>query len=96
MDVDNGGWTLFFRYIHAPGSNFELKPNTMPENMSSNSHVNIKDAGFTVDHVREIRFMCIEEVPKKKSKIWHFKTTNTEILNLALTGDQKGSNVKYK
>lgn len=88
METDNGGWTLFFNYKHTPGMNFALKDTMLPETLKVNSHMYLQGAGFNARDVHEIRFMCTEASNVSANKIWHFKTNNNDIIQVAFNGDQ--------
>ena len=88
METDNGGWTLFFNYVHFPGQEVTIDSSKLPSNFKINNHVNLKDLDMTENDISEIRFFCTERLKNKKQFI-HFKISNLEMINLALTGDQK-------
>lgn len=97
METDNGGWTLFFKYTHSPGDKLILQPNIIPKNLEVNSHINLDAGGFTTHEVQEIRFKCVEIKPDNmNNKLWHFKTNNNKIIQVALFGNQSALDVKYK
>lgn len=50
--------------------------------------MHLNNAGFTNRDVREIRFFCKEKFNKEKF-YWHFKTSNDEIIQVALNGNQE-------
>lgn len=87
METDNGGWTLFLNYVHFPGSDMLLNESKFPTNLKTNSHMYLKNAGFTENDVKEVRFLCSEKV-KSGNKYWHFKSYSDGIVQTALTGDQ--------
>lgn len=91
METDNGGWTLFFNYIHQPGMELNLNENKLPNDLKTNSHMNLENAGFYSRDVKEIRFFCTERF-KASKKFWHFKTTNKNIISVAMNGDQTALN----
>lgn len=93
METDKGGWTLFFNYVHQPGSEVLLDENKLPFDLKTNSHMYLRNAGFSHRDVKEVRFFCTERVQADK-KYWHFKTMNREIIETALTGDQSGLTVR--
>ena len=94
METDGGGWTLFLNYVHFPGSELSLNESKFPSNLKSNSHMNLKIAGFAEKDIKEIRFLCSEKM-KSGNKFWHFKTYNDGIVQTALTGDQTYLKVTY-
>ena len=88
METDGGGWTLFYNYVHLPGQESILNSSKLPQNLKENSHSYLTNAGFSPEDVQEIRFFCTEKF--KDTKIyWHFKTSNKEFLDVALTGNQE-------
>ena len=87
MEVDSGGWTLFFNYVHFPGQEVKIDSSKIPSNLRTNNHFNLNEIGLTEGDVTELRFFCTERLTKKQ--FIHFKISNLEIINLALTGDQK-------
>lgn len=87
METDQGGWTLFFNYVHQPGQELLLNENKLPSDLKTNSHMYLKNTGFSSRDVKEIRFFCIERA-KGEKKFWHFKTANSEILQVAFKADQ--------
>lgn len=44
----------------------------------------------TLQEVSEVRFLCTEIIGLKR-KYWHFKTHNSEFIELAFTGSQSQS-----
>ena len=89
METDGGGWTLFFNYVHQPGSDLSINPNKLPKDLKTNSHVYLENGGFTQRDARELRFYC-KERHGGHNKFWHFKTKNPEMISVAVTGSQKG------
>ena len=90
MEIDGGGWTLFYNYKHFPGDDTQLDSSRIPSNVNTdNCHINLLDAGFTTKDVKELRFYCTETNGKDILQ-WHFKTKNNEMIVTALTGDQLG------
>lgn len=87
METDMGGWTLFFNYIHEPGTEITLDPNKLPSDIKTNSHMYLQNAGFSFRDVQEIRFLCNEKY-NTEHKYWHFKTNNQEIISVAMNGMQ--------
>lgn len=87
MDTDNGGWTLFFNYVHFPGSEMTLNQNSFPTSLKGNSHMYLHTAGFSDRDVKEVRFLCSEKT-KSGRVFWHFKSVSDGIIQTALTGDQ--------
>ena len=87
METDKGGWTLFFNYLHQPGEEMRLNENKLPIGLKQSSHMYLDNAGFTKRDVKEVRFLCTERF-KGKKKFWHFKTTNKDILKVAMNSDQ--------
>jgi hypothetical protein len=87
METDKGGWTLFFNYLHQPGQELFLNENKLPNDMRVNSHMYLENAGFSARDVKDIRFICTERF-KAYKKYWHFKTSNRDIISVAMTGDQ--------
>ncbi len=88
METDEGGWTLFFNYVH-PFAAPALKPTiALPEEEKMNSHINLKDAGFQNLNIKEIRFFC-KEAEGKNSTIWSFFTSDQNVIKIAETGNQK-------
>jgi len=87
METDEGGWTLFFNYLRFPGQELTLNGSKIPNSLKMNSHINLKDAGFNDSEIIDLRFFCTERLQKKY--FWHFTTSNNDIINLALTGDQR-------
>jgi hypothetical protein len=49
--------------------------------------MNLSNAGFFEKDVKEIRFFCTEKF-KGKRFYWHFKSNNSYIVQVAMTGDQ--------
>ena len=84
MVVDDGGWTLFFNYIHTPGSLVMLK-DEMPLDLQDNSHSNLDI--FDSRAVNELRFMCYEK-GRAGNRYWHFRSSHPSMLALARNGDQ--------
>ena len=90
MEVDSGGWTLFFNYLHYPGSDLKLNENKLPSSLKVNSHMYLDNAGFRKADVKEIRFLCSEKDKKsEKGHFWHFKTDSEDLINVAFDGNQK-------
>ncbi len=89
METDNGGWTLFFNYVHQPGMELNLNENKLPEDLKTNSHMYLENAGFSPRDVKEVRFFCTERF-KTNKKYWHFKSSNRDFFNVAFKGDQTG------
>jgi hypothetical protein len=87
METDNGGWTLFFNYIHQPGQELLLNGNKLPNDLKTNSHMYLENAGFSIRDAKEIRFFCTEMF-KADKKFWHFKTNNVDVVSVAFKGDQ--------
>ena len=87
MEIDGGGWALFFNYLHYPGQEVYLDTSKPPSNLKENSHINLKDVGFSENEVSELRFFCTERSNLKQ--YWHFKVSNLEFINVALSGDQR-------
>lgn len=87
LETDNGGWTLFFNYVHQPGQEVILNENKLPENLKTNSHMYLENAGFSSRDVKEVRFLCTERF-KTQKKYWHFKTRNPDFIHVAFKGDQ--------
>jgi hypothetical protein len=87
METDNGGWTLFFNYLHQPGQELFLNENKIPTDLKGNSHMYLQNAGFSSRDVKEIRFLCTERF-KGEKKYWHFKSNNHDIISVAMKGDQ--------
>ena len=92
METDGGGWTLFLNYIHYPGAEMNLNQNKFPNNLKTNSHMYLKDAGYSEKDIKEVRFLCSEK-QKRGNKFWHFKSYSDGILQTALTGDQTNMKV---
>lgn len=84
MEVDDGGWTLFFNYIHNPGANVILKKD-MPADLIDNAHTDLEI--FDGRALSELRFMCIEK-SKTGNRYWHFKTSHGSFLSVARDGNQ--------
>lgn len=87
METDNGGWTLFFNYVHQPGQPVTLNENKLPSDLKSNSHMYLNNAGFSSRDVKELRFFCTE-IHKGIKKLWHFKSNNPDLINVAMYSDQ--------
>lgn len=87
METDGGGWTLFFNYIHYPGQDLNLDATIIPSNLKKNSHLDLKSIGFSEKDITELRFFCTERTAKKY--FWHFRSKSQDMINLALTGDQR-------
>jgi hypothetical protein len=87
METDLGGWTLFFNYLHYPGQELNLDGTRIPSDLKKNSHLDLKSVGYGENDVNELRFFCTERTAKKY--FWHFRSTSQELINLALTGDQR-------
>ncbi len=92
METDQGGWTLFFNYVHKQEQEFLLDENKLPNDLKTNSHMYLQNAGFNERDVKEVRFLCTERV-KGNKKYWHFKTINRELIEVAMSGDQSGLKV---
>ena len=43
MEVDSGGWTLFFNYAHFPGQEVKIDSSKFPSNLRTNNHINLND-----------------------------------------------------
>ncbi len=93
METDHGGWTLFFNYVHQPGQDVILNENKLPSDLKSNSHMSLHNAGFQTRDVKELRFFCTE-IHKGVKKLWHFKSNNPDLLDVAMDGDQSVIKVK--
>jgi len=87
METDKGGWTLFFNYVHQPGQELGLNENKLPSDLKTNSHMYLQSAGFVGRDVKEVRFLCTERF-KAEKKFWHFKSTNKDIIKVAMNGNQ--------
>ena len=87
METDGGGWTLFFNYLHYPGQELSLDGTRIPSDLKKNSHLNLKGVGYSEKDISELRFFCTERTAKKY--YWHFRTNSQDLINLALTGDQR-------
>jgi len=87
METDGGGWMLFFNYLHYPGQEVYLDNSKIPADLKKNSHINLKDVGYTENDLTELRFFCTERLGKKY--FWHFKLTSSDYINTALSGDQR-------
>ena len=92
METDSGGWTLFLNYVHQPGQDVILNENKLPSDLKTNSHMYLQNAGFENRDANELRFICIERF-KSTNQMWHFKTNNPDLLNVAFTGDQNSLKV---
>lgn len=92
MDIEGGGWTLFFNYRHFPGTDLILNSQKMPEDYKVNSHMYLSNAGFTEKDVKEVRFFCREKRGMRKY-FWHFKNLSYGVIDTALTGNQRNLNV---
>jgi hypothetical protein len=84
MEVDDGGWTLFFNYVHNPGANVIFK-NDMPVDLIDNSHTNLDI--FDGRALSELRFMCIEK-SRTGNRYWHFRSNHPSLISVARNGDQ--------
>jgi hypothetical protein len=100
MTTDDGGWTLFFNYQHRSGSETLINSSNIPNLLTINSHVDLKNVGFKEDQIKELRFYCKEKIKNPNKNLQtenssnyqiHFKTSNRKIINIALTGDQNKS-----
>jgi hypothetical protein len=49
--------------------------------------MNLSNAGFYEQDVKEIRFFCYEKF-KGKQFYWHFKSNDANLVQVAMTGDQ--------
>lgn len=87
METDGGGWTLFFNYIHYPGQDINLDSTMIPNDLKKNSHLDLKTVGYSEKDITELRFFCTERTSKKY--FWHFRSKSQDLINLALTGDQR-------
>jgi len=87
METDDGGWTLFFNYLHYPGQEINLDATKIPSGLKNNSHLDLKSVGYGENDVTELRFFCTERTAKMY--YWHFRTSSQELINVALTGDQR-------
>jgi len=90
-----GGWTLFFNYMKFPNKTVKIKEKgkqSLPSTLKDNSHIDLKQAGFTEDEVKELRFFCTEKSDKKY--FWHFRTESQSVINTAFSGDQSKMDLK--
>lgn len=88
MEIDRGGWTLFFNYVHFPGSEIKFNENRFP-NLKVNSHMYLENAGLKKSEIKEIRFLCTEKDDKKKTGLfWHFKSYSEDMIRVAFSGNQ--------
>jgi hypothetical protein len=87
METDGGGWTLFFNYLHYPGQELTLDATKIPADLKKNAHLNLKSVGYSEKDISELRFFCTERTGKKY--FWHFRSRSQDLINLALTGDQR-------
>lgn len=96
METDNGGWTLFLNYKHENSQNQPYRPNLtseaqngskLPEDLNDNSHMYLTNAGFIPRDVREVRFLCTEN-DRGNKKYWHFKSSSSALIDIAMTGLQ--------
>jgi len=101
MTTDNGGWTLFYSYVHHPFEDYDLdgtvkflkiisKSHIFIKKLPSDpangkSHMNLKEAGFDAYDVTELRFFCITN---HGPRFMHFKTHSAELIETAMLGDQ--------
>ena len=95
METDGGGWTLFFNYIHYPGQELSLDGSKIPSDLKKNSHIDLKSVGYSEKDISELRLFCTER--SSKQFYWHFRTSSSDLINLALSGDQrflKSSSIK--
>ena len=84
MEVDDGGWTLFFNYIHNPGAEVNLK-NDIPADLLDNAHTKLDI--FDGRAISELRFSCFEK-SRTGNRYWHFRTSQDSMLSVARNGDQ--------
>lgn len=82
-----GGWTLFFNYVHLPNGELNISEGKLPINLKKNTHINLKDAGFTETDVQQLRFFCTEKTNTKT--YWHFQTDSPKVIGTAFNGDQR-------
>ena len=87
MEVDGGGWTLFFNYVHQPGSEVVFNNSKLPNDLKTNAHSYLENAGMNRKDVKELRFFCTER-SSGMNKFWHFKTGNHQLISVAMNGDQ--------
>ena len=92
LEADNGGWTLFLTYKHLPGQELVIDSSKIPKDLTSNSHIILKDLGYEERDIKEVRFFCTEKTSRKF--YWHFKTNSSNIITTALSGDQRGLNTE--
>jgi len=55
--------------------------------LKKNSHLSLKSVGYGEKDITELRFFCTERTAKKY--YWHFRTNSQELINVALSGDQR-------
>lgn len=90
METDNGGWTLFFNYVHKPSQEIFIDSSKLPQNLNQNSHINLNDMEIYENDINELKFMCVEK--SKKKFFSHFIVSNRDFINLAIRGDQSSIN----
>lgn len=97
METDQGGWTLFFNYIHNPGANVSLDAsNGCPTTLKESRHANLKDLKFSPNQTKEIRFFCVEK-GNGKFNFLNFSTMGDSISRVGMTGNQQGlDRVQFK
>ncbi len=87
-----GGWTLFFNYMKFPNKKVRIKKGRLPNNLKTNSHINLNEGGFNEEQVKEIRFFCTEKSTKKF--FWHWRTDSPTTISTAFNGDQTKMKLK--
>jgi len=87
MYAMNGGWTLFFNYMKMPNADVAIREGKMPTDLKKNTHMNLRNGGFSENDVQELRFLCTEKLSNRKT-FWHFKTDSPKVLSTAFNGKQ--------
>lgn len=90
MEIEGGGWTLFFNYKADNNDDIVLNMAGIPSDKSINSHINkLQDLDVYENEVKELMFYCEEKEKRKKNgNFIFFSTKNTGLIKTAIYGDQ--------
>ena len=84
-----GGWMLFLAYRHNPMETNPLVPGVLPTNPNGGySHKMVSGLGYQFQEIESIRFFCLGTI-----RIVHFSTNNTQVKQMAWSGDQSSNSV---